>query len=367
MGNLISYLELMVSKNASDFFFSTGALPTIKIEGLCHPVGQVAFAPNQVKELAYSILNDDQKRTFEKTMELNLALGFDAIGRFRFNFYRQRGEVSMVVRYIHSTIPSLESLNLPPVLKELVGLNRGLILVVGSAGSGKSTTLASMIDYRNQHTPGHILCIEDPIEFLHTHKRSVVDQREVGLDTMSFISALSNAMREAPDVIMIGEIRDQQTMQHAIAYAETGHLCLATLHANNADQALNRVVNFFPDTAHKQLFMDLSLNLKAVVAMRLVAGVSELRIPAVEVLLQSPYISELIETGEIDLIKDTMEKSQNMGMATFDHALFSLYKQGLITREVALKNADSENNMMVKMRLAGEVSDTKFNMGDGEV
>lgn len=360
--NLVAFLELMVAKDASDLFMSTGAPPNIKVEGHAYPVGKAVLAPRQVKELAYSILTDEQKKTFERTMELNFAVSFENIGRFRFNLYRQRGEVSMVVRYIKSRIPSLESLNLPDTLKSLIGLSRGLILVVGAAGSGKSTTLASMIDYRNTNETGHILCIEDPIEFLHTHKRSIVDQREVGLDTADFSTALHNAMREAPDVILIGEIRDRETMQHAMAYAETGHLCLATLHANNANQALNRIINFFPDSAHKQLLADLSINLKAVVAMRLVPGVNAKRVPAVEIMLRSPYIAELIEEGEVDTLKDAMEQSTDMGMMTFDHALFSLYQAGKITKETALEFADSENNMMVKMRLSGEITERHFEM-----
>ena len=365
---LVDYLLLMVSKDASDMFFSTCAPPNIKIEGVSYPVGKSPLAPSQAKELAYSILTDDQKKTFERTMELNFALSFDDIGRFRFNLYRQRGEVSMVVRYIKSIIPSLDALSLPPIMKKLIGLNRGLVLVVGAAGSGKSTTLASMIDYRNRRQSGHILCIEDPIEFLHSHQQSIVDQREVGLDTESFSAALSNAMREAPDVILIGEIRDRETMQHAIAYAETGHLCLATLHANNANQALNRIINFFPDTAHRQLLADLALNLKGVVAMRLVPGVDAKRVPAVEVMLQSPFISQLIEEGDVDGIKSAMEQSKDAGMMTFDDALFTLFKDGKISKDTAIDSADSSSNMIVRMRLSHSVefSDSEMEIDRGE-
>ena len=359
---LFTYLDLMVKKDASDLFFSTGAPVNIKIEGHCHPIGDHPLEPKQTKEFAYSVLTDEQKKTFERTMELNFALSIDNIGRFRFNLYRQRGEVSMVVRYIKNRIPSLTSLNLPDSLASLIELSQGLVLVVGAAGSGKSTTLASMIDHRNRRQTGHILCIEDPIEFLHQHKRSIVDQREVGLDTVDFSTALHNAMREAPDVILIGEIRDRETMQHAIAYAETGHLCLATLHANNANQALNRIVNFFPDTAHKQLLIDLSSCLKAVVAMRLVPGIDSKRIPAVEVMLQSPYISELIEQGNIDAMKDAIEQSSDMGMMTFDSALFHLYQEGKISKEMTLEHADSQNNMMVKMRLANPSDPSDFHI-----
>jgi len=284
---IVPYLKLMVQKNGSDLFFSTGAPPNLKAEGRTMPIGDTPMAPGMVRNLAYSIMSDDQVSEFERTMEGNLAISIQGLGRFRVNVFRQRGDAAMVIRYIKGQIPSIEELNLPQTLKNLIMESRGLILVVGSTGSGKSTTLASMLDHRNQNSTGHILTIEDPVEFLHTHKKSVVDQREVGLDTLSYEVALKNAMREAPDVILIGEIRDRQTMQHAIAYAETGHLCLSTLHANNANQALDRIVNFFPDSAHHQLFMDLSLNLKAVVSQRLIKSKDGKRIPAVEIMLLS--------------------------------------------------------------------------------
>jgi twitching motility protein PilU len=257
----------------------------------------------------------------------------------------------MVIRYIKGNIPSIEDLNLPQILKDLIMEPRGLVLVVGSTGSGKSTTLASMIDHRNDNQTGHILTIEDPVEFLHTHKKSVVDQREVGLDTLSYEIALKNAMREAPDVILIGEIRDQKTMQHAIAYAETGHLCLSTLHANNANQALDRIINFFPDTAHRQLYMDLSLNLKAVVSQRLIKSTDGLRVPAVEIMLLSAFVAELIQKGDIHAVKEAMEQGTERGMQTFDQALYKLYKEGKISLDNALANADSRNNLSLKIRL----------------
>jgi twitching motility protein PilU len=355
--NIAAYLKLMTEKNASDLFFSTGAPVNIKIEGVTAPIGDQPLPSGAVKNLAYSLMNDEQKKNFEQDLELNLAIAVHNVGRFRLNVYRQRGEVAMVVRYIKSHIPSIDDLHLPEILKDLVMEPRGLILVVGATGSGKSTTLAAMIDHRNTHKTGHILTIEEPIEFIHRHKKCVVDQREVGLDTLSYANALKNAMREAPDVILIGEIRDRETMKQAIAYAETGHLCLSTLHANNANQTLDRIINFFPDSAHHQLFMDLSLNLQAVVSQRLVPGVDSKRLPAVEIMTRSPYIAELIEKGNIDSIKEVMEKSTDTGMQTFDQALYEFYRAGKISMEAALDNADSRNNLMLKIRLSEGMQD----------
>lgn len=368
--DIVPYLRLMVQKNASDLFFSTGAPPNLKAEGHTMPIGDTRMAPGQVRKLAYAIMTDDQIKEFESTMEGNLAISISGLGRFRVNVFRQRGDAAMVIRYIKGDIPSPEELNLPPILKDLIMEPRGLILVVGSTGSGKSTSLASMIDHRNQNVTGHILTIEDPVEFLHTHKKSVVDQREVGLDTASYEVALKNAMREAPDVILIGEIRDRETMKHAIAYAETGHLCISTLHANNANQALDRIVNFFPDTAHKQLFMDLSLNLKSVVSQRLVKGINGKRMPAVEIMLLTTFVAELIQKGDVHSIKEAMEQGGQRGMQTFDMALYDLYKEGRIELEEALRNADSRNNLSLKIRLSEsgdvgapgsfEISEEKF-------
>ena len=348
---IIPFLRLMVQKNGSDLFFSTGAPPNLKAEGRTMPIGDNPMAPGMVRKLAYSIMSDDQVSEFERTMECNLAISINGLGRFRVNVFRQRGDAAMVIRYIKGVIPSIEELNLPQILKELIMIPRGLILVVGSTGSGKSTSLASMIDHRNTTATGHILTIEDPIEFLHTHKKSVVDQREVGLDTLSYEVALKNAMREAPDVILIGEIRDRHTMQHAIAYAETGHLCLSTLHANNANQALDRVINFFPDSAHHQLYLDLSLNLKAVISQRLVKSKDGKRVPAVEVMLLSTFVAELIQKGDIHAVKEAMEQGSERGMQTFDQALYNLYKEGKITLDEALSHADSRNNLSLKIRL----------------
>jgi twitching motility protein PilU len=304
-----------------------------------------------VHDVAWSILNDEQIAAFERDLELNLAISVAKLGRFRVNVFRQRGETAMVVRYIKSRIPSIDELGLPEILKQLIMEKQGLILVVGSTGSGKSTTLASMVNYRNEQKPGHILTIEDPIEFVHEHKKSVVDQREVGLDTHSYEEALKNAMREAPDVIVIGEIREQETMRHALHYAETGHVCLSTLHANNANQTLERIINFFPDTAHQALLLDLAQHLRAIISQRLIPGVSGRRVPAVEILLNSPFISELIEKSRINEIKDAMEQGKFAGMQTFDQSLYMLFKEGKISVDEALQHADSRNNLRLRLRL----------------
>ena len=350
--DIVPYLKLMVQKNGSDLFFSTGTNVHLKTEGKTMPIANTQMERGQVRKIAYTVMNEEQIKEFESTMECNLAISVSGLGRFRVNVFKQRGDVAMVLRYIKGDIPPVEKLNLPIILKELIMEPRGLILVVGSTGSGKSTTLAAMIEHRNQSMAGHILTIEDPIEFVYTHKKSVVDQREVGLDTLSYENALKNAMREAPDVILIGEIRDASGMQHAIAYAETGHLCLSTLHANNANQALDRIVNFFPDTAHRQLYMDLSLNLKAVVSQRLVLGKDGQRVPAVEILLLTSYISDLIKKGDIHTIKEAMEQGNERGMQTFDQCLFDLYKEGKIDLQEALRNADSQNNLALRIRLS---------------
>lgn len=356
--DIAPYLKLMVDKQASDVYFSTGAPVMIAIEGKTMRVGEQILKPGTVKQMAYSVMNDDQQKEFEEELEMNCAISAEGLGRFRVNVFRQRGEVSMVIRYIKSDIASVEELKLPTILNELIMAKRGLVLMVGSTGSGKSTTLAAMIDHRNSNAAGHILTIEDPIEFTHKHKKSVVNQREVGIDTLNYENALKNAMREAPNVILIGEIRDRDTMKHAIAYAETGHLCLSTLHANNANQAIDRIINFFPDTAHRQLFVDLSLNMRAIISQRLVVGVDKQRMPAVEVLLNSPYVSSLIEKGEVHEIKDVMEQSRDQGMQTFDSALYDLYMNGQITLDEALRNADSRNNLMVRVRLAEGAKDS---------
>lgn len=349
--DITTYLKLMVEKNASDLFFSVGTPVNIKIEGDTKHIGESPLTSADVRKLAYSIMSDDQVAEYEGSLELNMAFSAADLGRFRVNVYRQRGETAMVIRYIKSDIPSIKSLGLPPILKDLIMEKHGLILVVGATGSGKSTTLASMINYRNENKTGHILIIEDPIEFIHEHKKSVVDQREVGLDTHSYTEALKNALREAPDVIVIGEIRDRETMRHALHYSETGHVCLATLHANNANQTLERIINFFPDTAHHGLLLDLGQHLRAIISQRLVQAKDGKRVAAVEIMLNSPYIADLIEDGRIGEIKDAMEKGDLDGMQTFDQALYSLYKADVIDIEAALRNADSRNNLRLRLRL----------------
>jgi twitching motility protein PilU len=353
---LEKFLQAMIKHGGSDLFFSAGSPVGINIEGKTRFLGDQRLTAADTRQLAYSVMNDKQSTEFEREMEMNLALALEGVGRFRVNAFRQRGSVAMVIRHIKSEIPSIEDLNLPKKLQELIMLPRGLVLVVGSTGSGKSTTLASMIDHRNEKLSGHILTIEDPIEFLHPHKRSIVDQREVGLDTKSYEVALKNAMREAPDVILIGEIRDQETMQHAVAYAETGHLCLSTLHANNSNQTLDRIINFFPESAHRQLFVDLSLHLQAIISQRLIPGKDQKRVPAVELLLRTPYIADLILKGEVHGIKDAMKEGAQHGMQTFDQSLYRLYEQGMISEEEALQNADSRNDLGLNIRLSREQS-----------
>ncbi len=349
----ISYfLKLMVEKNASDMFLTTGAPVNIKVEGKLHPLGNSGLPPGMIKKIAYSLMDEGQVPQFERDLELNLAISVKGAGRFRVNVFKQRSEVAMVIRAIKSEIPSLESLRLPSLFKELILQRRGLLLVVGATGSGKSTSLAAMIDHRNSCTTGHILSIEDPIEFLHQHKKSVINQREVGFDTLSYSNALKNAMREAPDVILIGEIRDTETMESAIAYAETGHLCLATLHSNNADQTMGRILNFFPEQAHKQILQQLSLNLICIISQRLVRSKSGIRVPAVECLINTPRVADMLREGEIHNLKQAMDESLDSGMQTFDQSLFDLYKTDEITLEEALAHSDSKDGLSLKIRLS---------------
>jgi twitching motility protein PilU len=346
------FLKLMTEKNASDMFLTTGAPVNIKVEGRLYPLGNTGLPPGMVKKIAYSLMDEGQVPAFERDLELNLAIAVKDAGRFRINVFKQRGEVGMVIRAIKSEIPSMEQLKLPAILKDLVMEPRGLILMVGATGSGKSSTLAAMIDHRNSHSNGHILTVEDPIEFLHRHKKSIVNQREVGLDTRTYHNALKNAMREAPDVIMIGEILDTETMEAAIAFSETGHLCLSTLHSNNADQTLERILNFFPESAHKNILMNVSLNLRAIVSQRLVVGKDGKRLPAIEILLNTPMIRDLIRRGQIHEMKEAMDRSLAEGMQTFDQSLFSLYKEGKIELEEALRKADSRDGLALKIRLS---------------
>ena len=343
--DITQFFHLMAEKRASDLFFSAGAAVYIKIEGEIRPVNQQILDHNVVKSIAYALMSTEQIATFEKTLEMNFGLSVPKVGRFRVNVFRQRGSVAIVIRYITDIVPTVESLDLPPVLSELVMHKRGLILVVGATGSGKSTSLAAMIDHRNRHSNSHILAIEDPIEFIHRHQRSIVNQREVGIDTHSYAAALVNALREAPDVLLIGEIRDQDTMRQALIYTQTGHLCLATLHANNAYHALNRITSMFPAEAQEGLLLDLALSLRAVISQRLVRGVDGKRVAAVEVLVNNMHIGELIQRREVDKIKDAMEQSMVEGSQTFEESLLDLFLAGKINREEALANADSRSNL----------------------
>jgi len=344
------YLKLMVEKKASDLFFTVGTPVKIKIEGKASPVGKTVLTGDLCKAAAYGIMNEHQINHFEDTYECDFAVSMpDGSARFRVNVFRQRGEVAMVLRQIPTKIPTVDELGLPDVLKDLVEHKRGLILMVGATGSGKSTTLAAMIDHRNEVMAGHILTIEDPVEFSHPNRKSIVNQREVGVDTLSYRNALRASLREAPDVILIGEIRDRETMEAALELSNTGHLALSTLHANNANQAMERVINLFPQDHHKQLFMDLSLNLRAVISQRLVLGVDGKRCAAIEIMINTPHIAELILKGDIDEIKEAMTESGQYGMQTFDMALHELYKVGRIELEEALTNADSRTNLEAKI------------------
>ena len=337
--------QLMAEKQASDIFISAGMPIHIKIQGNTLPVNQQILDSATIEKIAMELMSPEQQRTFEATMEMNLSFGVPGIGNFRVNIFRQRGSASIVVRYILGNIPALDSLSLPPVLSDLIMEKRGLILIVGATGSGKSTTIASMLDYRNANRAGHILTIEDPIEFLFKSKKSIVNQRELGMDTLGWEPALKNAMRQAPDCILIGEIRDKETMQAAIAYAQTGHLCLATLHANNSYHALNRVINFFPLDTRTSLYLDLSASLKAIISQRLVKKPDGNRTPAVEVMLNTRHVQELIERGEVLAVKEAMEQSLAPGSQTFEQDLFRLYRENIITLDEALANADSPTNL----------------------
>jgi len=344
------YLKLMVEKNASDLFFTADSPVKLKLEGKAVSVGKNTLTPELSEAAAYGIMNDRQKAEFEETNECDFAIALpDASARFRVNVFRQRGRVAMVLRLIPSRIPTMQELKLPDMLAEMVMAKRGLLLMVGATGSGKSTTLAAMINHRNSNTAGHILTIEDPVEFYHPNLKSIVNQREVGVDTMSYARALKSSLREAPDVILIGEIRDRTTMEAALELANTGHLAVSTLHANNANQAMERVINMFPQDLHKQLFMDLSLNLRGVISQRLVPDVNGKRCAALEVMVNTPHIAELILKGEIDGIKEAMQESGSRGMQTFDDALFALYKEGRVSLEEALNNADSRTNLEAKI------------------
>ena len=345
-------LKLMTSRNGSDLFITADFPPAIKVDGKITKVSPQPLNEGHTMALTRSIMNDKQVAEFERTKECNFAIAPSGLGRFRVNTFMQQGKVGMVLRTIPMTLPTIDGLNLPPILKDIVNTKRGLCIMVGATGSGKSTTLAAMVDWRNETTFGHIITIEDPIEFVHPHKNCVVTQREVGIDTDTWGAALKNTLRQAPDVILMGEIRDRETMEHAVAFADTGHLCLATLHANSANQALDRIINFFPEERRTQLLMDLSLNLKALVSQRLIPKQnSKGRLAVVEILLNSPLISDLIFKGEVTSIKEVMKNSRNIGMQTFDQALFDAYESNQITYEDALRNADSVNDLRLQIKL----------------
>jgi twitching motility protein PilU len=344
-------LQILVDKEGSDLYYSTGAPPSAKFFGTLNKLSDVTMKPGEVAVLANAIMNEAQRQQFAANPEMNLAMSRSGLGRFRVNIFKQRNEVSMVIRRLGNALPNYKELGLPAVLPKLIMSKLGLVLFVGGTGSGKSTSLAALIDYRNQNSKGHIITIEDPVEFTHPHKNCIVNQREVGTDTDSFHEALANTLRQAPDVILIGEIRHKETMEHALAFAETGHLCLSTLHANNANQALDRIINFFPDERHKQLLQDVSLNMRGVISQRLIPTIEGKRAAAIEILLGTPRAADLIAKGDVSALKELMEKSGEQGMQTFDMSLFKLYKQGKISFDEAIKNADSKNNLRLRVTL----------------
>ena len=350
-------LRLMMAKKASDLFITAGFPPAMKIDGKITPVTNQALTAQQAKEFTRAIMNDKQASEFDATRECNFAIGMPGVARFRVNAFVQRGLAGLVFRTITTKIPTIEELGLPEIIKEIALTKRGLVIFVGGTGSGKSTSLAAMVGYRNEHTFGHIITIEDPIEFVHDHKNCIITQREVGVDTDNWFAALKNTLRQAPDVIMIGEIRDRETMDYAVAFAETGHLCLATLHANSTNQALDRIINFFPEERRHQLLMDLSLNVRAFVSQRLIAKrEGKGRVAAMEIMINSPLISDLIFKGDVHEIKEIIARSRELGMQTHDQALFDLHEAGEITYEDALRNADSVNDVRLKIKLEGKDS-----------
>jgi len=357
------YLKILAVKDGSDIYLSTGAPPCAKFHGVLRPLEKEPLKPGKIKEIANEVMSEDQRKEFDTALEMNLAISEPGVGRFRVNIFKQRNEVSMVIRNIKTEIPTVKDLSLPKVLTDVIMAKRGLVLFVGGTGSGKSTSLAALIDHRNANSGDHIITIEDPIEFVHRHKRSIVNQREVGVDTLTYADALKNTLRQAPDVILIGEIRDRETMEHALAFAETGHLAISTLHANNSNQALDRIINFFPEERRAQLFQDLSTNLQAFISQRLVPTVDGKRVAAIEILLGSPTIQDMIKKGDFSTIKEIMAKSEAMGMRTFDGALFNLYKENKITLEDALKNSDSPNNLRLRISLSESGETNSDNSG----
>ena len=351
------FFKTMVGTEASDLYLTVAKPPMYRVDGKIRAVGEHPFSPQDLVNLAEAMMNEKQRKEFAEALEMNMAMSLPGVARFRVNIFQQRGSVGMVIRRIKAEVMSLDEMGLPPILKDIAMMKRGLVLVVGATGSGKSTSLAAMIDHRNSNEAGHIITIEDPIEFVHRHKQSIITQREVGFDTHSFQSALKNTLRQAPDVILIGEIRDTETMEAAIAFAETGHLCLGTLHSNNANQAIERIMNFFPSERHAQIYLQFSLNLRAIVSQRLIPSVDGKRAAALELLLDIPRVKDLIKKGETDTLKEAMEQGIQEGCQTFDQALFGLYKEGKITLDQALINADSANNLRLKIKLAGLLED----------
>ena len=351
--NIQDFFKTMVELEASDLYLTVARPPMYRVDGQIRAGGDHAFTPEDLEELSTTMLSEKQRLEFAEFREMNMAMSLPGVARFRVNMFQQRGSIGMVIRRIKADVMSITDMGLPSILQDIVMTKRGLVLVVGATGSGKSTSLAAMIDHRNANEAGHIITIEDPIEFVHRHKQSVVTQREVGFDTMSFQAALKNTLRQAPDVILIGEIRDTETMEAAIVFAETGHLCLGTLHSNNANQAIERIMNFFPRERHAQIYLQLSLNLRAIVSQRLIPSLDGRRVAALEILLDTPRLKDLIKKGEVDALKEGMEQGIQEGCQTFDQALFSLYKGGKISLENALINADSANNLRLKIKLAG--------------
>jgi twitching motility protein PilU len=352
LSRVYEWLRFMVARKASDLFLTAGFPPAIKLNGKVSPITKQSLTPADSDQFAQALMSEKQRAEFAATHEANFAIYQPEVGRFRVNVFKQQGRTGVVMRHINTTIPKLEDLHLPPSLKDVTMMPRGLVIIVGSTGSGKSTTLAAMVGHRNQHAQDHIITVEDPIEFVHEHGQCIITQREVGMDTLDWNAALKNTLRQAPDVILIGEIRDQETMHYAMAYAETGHLCLSTIHANNANQALDRILTFFPGDRRDQLLLDLSLNLRAIISQRLVPRTDNKgRIPAVEIMLNSPLVSDLIMKGNLDELKDIMARSRDMGMQTFDQSLFDLHSVGIVSAEDALRNADSFNDLRLKIKL----------------
>ncbi len=350
-------LKELVDGDGSDLYLATGAPPSAKFSGELRPLSDRSYERGEIEAIANDIMNEDQREDFERDLEMNLAIALENIGRFRINIFKQRNEISLVARNIQTEIPQIDDLGLPEILKDVITAKNGLVLFVGGTGSGKSTSLAALIDHRNTHSAGHIITIEDPVEYVHPHKKCIVNQREVGVDTLSFHDALKNTLRQAPDVILIGEIRDRETMEHALAFAETGHLAISTLHANNANQALDRIINFFPEERRAQLLHDMGNNIRAFVSQRLVPTVDGKRCAAIEILLGSHTVKQMIMKGQLADIKEVMQKSENIGMKTFDSALFELVMEGKISEEEALRNADSANNLRLRLKLSGKTED----------